>query len=286
MPASAPGGRDQRAFRHDLNQDPCRVNPRSRKIPTVPRRSSTAIAISASRNTALPTMVTIAMARWKRSTTTKVVVRSSGALVGRAAIVGSRSLTSRENAAASSDRPERDVDRRDRVRGRRVGWVRSSRPGGLADAAGPRVASGRTATDREWVRRSRQSGIRWLWRPIDPAESFTASPRCEVRGSPRAAARRESTVAGPLAVEQRRSRWRQAAQEKATTASLPGGARQVRRQGHEEGGADGDGRLDADRATDRGYTFRRDRQAQAGSANTELGVASDVRPDETLEDRR
>ena len=78
------------------------MKPISRRMPTVPRRSSTSITIRASRNTALPTTVTMAMARWKRSRTTKVLVRSSGADVGRATAPGSRAASSRANGAASA----------------------------------------------------------------------------------------------------------------------------------------------------------------------------------------
>ena len=78
-----------------------RVKPMRRSVPTVSRRSSTIMIISASRKTALPIIVTMAIARWKRSITTNVLVRSFGAVVDAAVVPGTRAEMSRANAAAS-----------------------------------------------------------------------------------------------------------------------------------------------------------------------------------------
>ena len=82
--------------------------PISRSTPTVSRRSSTSMIVSASRNTVAATMVTSAIARWKRSSTRNGPPAPAASPVGRASTPGIRAFTSRAKArGVAPDRPAR-----------------------------------------------------------------------------------------------------------------------------------------------------------------------------------
>ena len=75
--------------------------PISRSTPTVSRRSSTSMIVSASRNTVAATIVTTAMARWKRSSTRNGPADPAASPEGSARTPGSRAFTSLANCCAS-----------------------------------------------------------------------------------------------------------------------------------------------------------------------------------------
>ena len=76
--------------------------PISRSTPTVSRRSSTSMIVSASRNTVAATIVTTAMARWKRSSTRNGPAAPAASPAGSARTPGIRAFTSVANCWASS----------------------------------------------------------------------------------------------------------------------------------------------------------------------------------------
>ncbi len=209
-----------------------RRKPMSRRMPTVDRRSSTSISISASRNTLLARTVTMAIARWNRSSTTNGAVRRSSLPVRCASTPGivfarrravSRAWAGSRNATlmASTVSAARGSDARASRATRSGRCRRTSRR-----AAPRRIGSG---VGSYWPTTRKRRGSA----PVESVESLTVSP---TRSRCASINWRDTRMSGTAGGVSERSVEEKAATAAQSSATVTGRRPTIRGQTHCGGG--------------------------------------------------